>query len=62
MSQRPSFSSTDGNRRVGDADSMSARDARDPTLDAGYTTAGIAQTAELLVSLLHFWGSPYTRG
>jgi hypothetical protein len=43
-----------------DADSMSARDEYDPTLDAGYTTAGISHKAKLLISLLRLWGSPYT--
>jgi hypothetical protein len=47
---------------IGDADSMSARDIIDPTSDAGYTTAGISQTAKLLISLLLFEGSPYTNG
>lgn len=35
-----------------DADSMSARDEYDPTLDAGYTTAGICHKAKLLIGPL----------
>lgn len=31
--------------RIGDADSMSARDIHDPTTDAGYTTAGNTRSA-----------------
>jgi hypothetical protein len=46
--------------RIGDADSMSARDAYDPTTDAGYTTAGDSQTAKLSIRLLRVGGSPYT--
>jgi hypothetical protein len=45
--------------RFGDADSMSARDAYDPTSDAGYTTAGVSPTAKLLISFLPLRGSPY---
>jgi hypothetical protein len=45
-----------------DADSMSARTTTESTLDAGYTTAGISHQAKLLISLLHLWESPYTRG
>jgi hypothetical protein len=41
---------------------MSARDEYDPTLDAGYTTAGISHKAKLLISLLRLWGSPYRKG
>jgi hypothetical protein len=46
----------------GDADSMSARDIHDPTLDAGYTTACASPKAKISISLLRLWGSPYTRG
>jgi hypothetical protein len=45
---------------IGDSDSMSARDEYDPTLDAGYTTAGISHKAKLLIKLLRLWESPYT--
>jgi hypothetical protein len=41
---------------------MSARDTNDPTSDAGYTTAGVSHPANLLVSFLPLWGSPYTKG
>jgi hypothetical protein len=40
---------------ISDADSISARDTFDPTLDAGYTTAGISYEAKLLIRLLRFW-------
>ena len=45
--------------RIGDADSMSARDKYDPTLDAGYTTAGASSKAKLSINFLRLWGSPY---
>jgi hypothetical protein len=57
-----SFAAACNDWHIGDADSMSARDARDPTLDAGYTTVGISQTAKLLIRLLLLRGSPYTKG
>jgi octaprenyl-diphosphate synthase len=47
--------------RFGDADSMSARTTPESTTDAGYTTAGVSPTANLSISLLPLWGSPYTR-
>ena len=55
-----SFAAVRSDWRVGDADSMSARDAYDPTTDAGYTTAGDSPTAKLSISFLRFGGSPYT--
>jgi hypothetical protein len=39
---------------------LAPRDIHDPTLDAGYTTAGISHKVKLLISLLRLWGSPYT--
>src|SRR5688572_21485565 len=45
--------------RVGDADSMSARATPEPTVDAGYTTAGVSLTLEPSISFLHLRGSPY---
>ncbi len=48
--------------RVGDADSMSARDIGDPTSDAGKREAGASPTTKLSVSVLNLWGSPYMRG
>ena len=34
---------------------------REPTPDAGYTTACAFQPPELSISFLDFWGSPYTQ-
>jgi hypothetical protein len=48
--------------RFGDADSMSARTTTESTPDAGYTTAGASPTANLSVSFLRLWGSPYMKG
>jgi hypothetical protein len=48
--------------RNGDADSMSARAANEPTNDAGYTTAGFSLMPDLLISFLNSGGSPYRRG
>ncbi|MFC0350484.1 hypothetical protein ACFFJH_11745 [Undibacterium danionis] len=44
------------------ADSMSARNKIDSTLDAGYTTAGLFLAPKLLINFLYFRGSPYTNG
>ena len=38
--------------RRGDADSMSARDTYDPTIDAGYTTAGALPSGPQSIRLL----------
>jgi hypothetical protein len=57
-----SFAAVRSDWRIGDADSMSARDKYDPTLDAGYTTAGASPKVKLSINFLHLWGSPYTRG
>jgi hypothetical protein len=48
--------------RNGDADSMSARAANEPTNDAGYTTAGFSLMPDLLISFLNPGGSPYMKG
>src|SRR6185369_9241571 len=45
--------------RIGDADSMSARAAPEPTTDAGYTTAGASLKPKLSVNFLQLRGSPY---
>ncbi len=42
--------------RIGDADSMSARDAYDPTTYAGYTTAGASQTSQHIGQFLALRG------
>ena len=42
--------------RRGDADSMSARDTYDPTIDAGYTTAGALPSGPQSIRLLLLLG------
>ena len=42
--------------RNGDADSMSARVSKEPTSDAGYTTAGYSLKPQLSISFLYSGG------
>ena len=48
--------------RRGDADSLSARDACDPTADAGHTIAGASLCQTQSIRSLPLCGSPHTRG
>ena len=54
-----SFATVCTDWRFGDADSISARDIHDPTLDAGYLSRRRFQNINHLLGL---WGSPYTQG
>ena len=48
--------------RRGDADSMSARDTYDPTIDAGYTTAGALPSGPQSIRLLLLLGESIYEG